>query len=237
MPDSIPYGYCQCGCGERTKLHPNNDFKRGYVKGEPRQFLAKHRTWLPSPISPPNPDGYCMCGCGQKAPVAAGTSSKQGTVKGKPVCYINGHKQNQRRHLEAKERIAERQDRRTGFCECGCGEKTSIATDTSPRRGDIKGEPYRYIRAHQGRRHTPQYLEIDTGYDSPCWIWQWFIDWYGYGAVRVESAVCRAHRVYYEASKGTIESGKQLHHLCEQRACVNPDHLLPVTPKEHGSYR
>lgn len=43
----------------------------------------------------------------------------------------------------------------------------------------------------------------------------------------------RAHRVVYEARFGAIPAGHHLHHVCRQRACVNPAHLLPVPPGEH----
>ena len=38
----IPYGYCHCGCGEKTRLSPRNHTKRGYVKGEPYKYIAGH---------------------------------------------------------------------------------------------------------------------------------------------------------------------------------------------------
>ena len=59
-----------------------------------------------------------------------------------------------------------------------------------------------------------------------CWIYRGNKDGDGYG--RVGSTV--AHRVYYEQMVGPIPEGKQLDHLCVRRACVNPEHLEPVTP-------
>jgi hypothetical protein len=38
-----------------------------------------------------------------------------------------------------------------GFCECGCGERTSIAKKTRGALGHKKGEPTRYIVGHQMR--------------------------------------------------------------------------------------
>ena len=38
-----------------------------------------------------------------------------------------------------------------GFCECGCGERTTIARATNARTGAIKGQPVRFIHGHHNR--------------------------------------------------------------------------------------
>lgn len=38
-----------------------------------------------------------------------------------------------------------------GFCECGCGKRTRIATQTKPRLGHVKGQPVRFIKGHNCR--------------------------------------------------------------------------------------
>lgn len=40
--DEIPYGYCHCGCGEKTKIAAYNDPRFGEVKGQPRRYLKAH---------------------------------------------------------------------------------------------------------------------------------------------------------------------------------------------------
>ena len=38
----IPYGYCHCGCGEKTRISHTTDRAHGYVKGEPRSYVQGH---------------------------------------------------------------------------------------------------------------------------------------------------------------------------------------------------
>jgi len=36
------YGYCQCGCGQKTRIAPVNDKSKGWIKGQPLAFLKGH---------------------------------------------------------------------------------------------------------------------------------------------------------------------------------------------------
>lgn len=39
---NTPYGYCQCGCGEKTGTYPKTIRSRGQKKGEPKRFVQGH---------------------------------------------------------------------------------------------------------------------------------------------------------------------------------------------------
>lgn len=42
-----------------------------------------------------------------------------------------------------------------------------------------------------------------------------------------------AHRLAYSDENGGIPTGYHVHHLCDNKVCINPDHLVALTPTEH----
>lgn len=82
---------------------------------------------------------------------------------------------------------------------------------------------------------------IDRGGADGCWLWLGFINPDGYGRVTFRrrqvgyKQMLRAHRFVYERLVGGVRDDMVLHHKCGVRACVNPDHLEPLTRAAHGS--
>jgi hypothetical protein len=67
-----------------------------------------------------------------------------------------------------------------------------------------------------------------------CWIWLGFRSTKGgYGELTIARRRVRAHRFAYEEVVGPIAPGLEIDHLCCNTACVNPDHLEPVTREEN----
>ena len=68
---------------------------------------------------------------------------------------------------------------------------------------------------------------------ADCWLWTGGCSLGGYGQFSNTGGSKAAHRAAYEFLVGEIPKGLHLHHTCYQRNCVNPAHLLPVTPSDH----
>ena len=67
-----------------------------------------------------------------------------------------------------------------------------------------------------------------------CWIWTGRVSpTTHYGMFSWRSKPYNSHRFIYELLIGSVPQGKDLHHTCGNRLCCNPEHLKPLTRKEH----
>lgn len=69
--------------------------------------------------------------------------------------------------------------------------------------------------------------------NSGCWIWDRG-SYQGYGSCKVRGHKrMNAHRLSYIVHKGEIPIGLVVRHTCDNKSCVNPDHLVCGTQQQN----
>ncbi len=253
-PAGIEYGYCWCGCGEKTGLSRQSNPWKSCVIGEPRRYLYAHRS--PSMDVANRRDrkiaeakeraeicgvmyGECFCGCGRQTSLAPYDSAKFGWVKGEPKPYLAGHRRKMTREALRILAVAYRSQWRQetsepyGYCQCGCGRKTNIADRTRPRWGHIEGEPFRYLKGHN-HIMRPEKLE----FRQRC---RRFITLLGYVKIKIVShpfVDCEGyvleHRLVMEEHLGRyLWPWEVVHHIDENKRNNTIENLLVMDPGEH----
>ena len=106
------------------------------------------------------------------------------------------------------------------------------------RHGDGLCQMHRWRLKHHGSLDSPLRPTIER-FDEKvertpdCWLWNATRNNQGYGQFWDGEDTVLAHRWSYEHFVAPIPVGLVLDHLCRTPACVNPNHLEPVTQHEN----
>lgn len=126
----------------------------------------------------------------------------------------------------------------SGFCECGCGQRTTISANSKPERGEYFGYPLRYVHGHNATgRPSPK----PKREQSPKWRGGRIIDSHGY--VLVYSPGHRLantwgyvleHRITWENAHGPLQPGQVVHHIDGDKQNNAPENLVALTQADHA---
>ena len=115
----------------------------------------------------------------------------------------------------------------SGYCQCGCGEKTRLANITNSRCGHIKGQPMRYIQGHYARVQG-------TGSNSANWRGGKHLSGYGYIYIWKPNHPKTNSRGYVlehiliaeEVLGKPLPEGAIVHHINENRSGNRKENLV-----------
>jgi hypothetical protein len=84
-----------------------------------------------------------------------------------------------------------------------------------------------HLKSEFERLFPERFIKIESG----CWLWTGAKTSKGYGLLKIDKLNWRAHRVAYFLKHDVMPP--LLDHICQNRLCVNPEHLRAVSNREN----
>jgi hypothetical protein len=135
-----------------------------------------------------------------------------------------------------------------GYCQCGCGQIAPLAPATRTDRGEVKGQPRKYVFGHRKFTHREAvggalaarrkladtlsarfWARVRVGSADECWIWTAGTTRFGHGRTSAFGRGHLAHRVAWYLTHGEIGKDMCVCHRCDNPRCCNPSHLFVGT--------
>ena len=169
----------------------------------------------------------CQCGCGR--PLRGESKS---AINHYPARFIPGH--SHRGKPSPKRYVPSADEAPSGLCECGCGQRTTIARMTNRRRRHFRGYPTPFIRGHRIQPLAEQHWNF-TGrrVNRRGYVYAYAPDHPNACGGALAGYVLE-HRLVMEQQLGRLlRDDEDVHHINGVKHDNRPENLIALTHAQH----